>query len=67
VKGAYFPSPFSSNLLHLKTPNRRIAVTAMATKALLKAVNEAIKQQKWDSAIESAGEVIQKDAKNYQA
>ncbi|KAK0649444.1 hypothetical protein B0T16DRAFT_325052 [Cercophora newfieldiana] len=38
-----------------------------STKALLKAVNEAIKQQKWDSTIESAGEVIEKDAKNYQA
>jgi superkiller protein 3 len=39
----------------------------MATKALLRAVNEAIKQQKWDNAIESAGEAINKDAKNYQA
>ncbi|KAK4444986.1 Superkiller protein 3 [Podospora aff. communis PSN243] len=39
----------------------------MATKALLKAVNEAIKQQKWDNAIESAREIIEKDAKNYQA
>ena len=38
-----------------------------STKALLKAVNEAIKQQKWDNAIEAAGEVIQKDAKSYQA
>jgi len=38
-----------------------------STKALLKAVNEAIKQQKWDTAIETVGEVIEKDAKNYQA
>ncbi|KAL2135150.1 hypothetical protein VTI74DRAFT_9581 [Chaetomium olivicolor] len=37
------------------------------TKALLKAINEAIKQQKWDDAIEAAEEVFQKDAKNYQA
>ncbi|KAJ4292975.1 Superkiller protein 3 [Collariella sp. IMI 366227] len=37
------------------------------TKALLKAINEAIKQQKWDDAIEAAQEVFQKDAKNYQA
>ncbi|GAB1317571.1 Superkiller protein 3 [Madurella fahalii] len=37
------------------------------TKALLKAVNEAIKQQKWDAAIEAAEDVFQKDAKNYQA
>jgi len=36
-------------------------------KALLKAVNDAIKQQKWDSVIESVGEIIQKDPKNYQA
>jgi superkiller protein 3 len=36
------------------------------TKALLKAVNEAIKQQKWDAAIEAAEEVLQKDGKNYQ-
>lgn len=38
-----------------------------STKALLKAVNEAIKQQKWDNAIEATDEVLQKDAKNYQA
>lgn len=37
------------------------------TKALLKAVNDAIKQSKWDAAIEAAEEIFQKDAKNYQA
>ncbi|KAK4100365.1 TPR-like protein [Parathielavia hyrcaniae] len=37
------------------------------TKALLKAINEAIKQQKWDEAIEAAEDVFQKDAKNYHA
>ena len=36
-------------------------------KALLKAVNEAIKQQKYDDAIEKANEVLQKDPKSYQA
>ncbi|KAK4124643.1 TPR-like protein [Parathielavia appendiculata] len=37
------------------------------TKALLKAVNEAIKLQKWDEAIEAAEDVFQKDPKNYHA
>lgn len=37
------------------------------TKALLKAINEAIRQQKWDDAIEAAKDVFQKDPKNYQA
>lgn len=36
-------------------------------KALLKAVNDAIKQQKWDDAIEATEDVFQKDPKNYQA
>lgn len=37
------------------------------TKALLKAINEAIKQQKWDEAITAAEDVFQKDPKNYHA
>lgn len=37
------------------------------TKALLKAINDALKQQKWDVAIEAAEDVFQKDPKNYQA
>jgi superkiller protein 3 len=37
------------------------------TKALLKGINEAIKQQKWTEAIDAAEDVFQKDAKNYQA
>lgn len=37
------------------------------TKALLKGINEAIKQRKWDEAIEAAEDVFQKDPKNYQA
>lgn len=37
------------------------------TKALLKAINDAIKQQKWDAAIETAEDVFQRDPKNYQA
>jgi superkiller protein 3 len=37
------------------------------TKALLKGINEAIKQQKWDEAIEAAEDVFQKDPKNYHA
>ncbi|AEO59944.1 hypothetical protein MYCTH_2308658 [Thermothelomyces thermophilus ATCC 42464] len=37
------------------------------TKALLKGINEAIKQQKWTEAIEAAEDVLQKDPKNYQA
>ncbi|KAL2143472.1 hypothetical protein VTI28DRAFT_10393 [Corynascus sepedonium] len=36
-------------------------------KALLKGINEAIKQQKWNEAVEAAEDVLQKDAKNYQA
>jgi superkiller protein 3 len=39
----------------------------MSTKALLKAVGEAVKQQKWDNAIQGANDVIAKDPKNYQA
>ena len=38
-----------------------------STKALLKGINEAIKQRKWDEAIEAAENVSQKDPKNYQA
>lgn len=38
-----------------------------STKALLKGINEAIKQQKWNEAVEAAEDVLQKDAKNYQA
>ncbi|KAH6623552.1 hypothetical protein F5144DRAFT_632881 [Chaetomium tenue] len=37
------------------------------TKALLKGINEALKQRKWDEAIEAAEDVFQKDPKNYQA
>ncbi|KAK4032906.1 hypothetical protein C8A01DRAFT_40647 [Parachaetomium inaequale] len=37
------------------------------TKALLKGINEAIKQQKWNEAIDAAEDVFQKDAKNYHA
>ena len=38
-----------------------------SVKALLKSVQEAIKHSKWDDAIESTKEVLQKDAKNYLA
>ncbi len=38
-----------------------------SAKALLKATAEAVKQQKWDTAAETAREVLQKDAKNHQA
>ncbi|KAM7220710.1 Superkiller protein 3 [Rhypophila decipiens] len=37
-----------------------------SVKALVKATAEAVKQQKWDVAVETANEVLQKDAKNYQ-
>lgn len=37
-----------------------------STKALLKAINDSIRQQKWDSALETIGEVLEKDHKNYQ-
>ncbi|KAK0725376.1 hypothetical protein B0H67DRAFT_480923 [Lasiosphaeris hirsuta] len=37
------------------------------TKALLKTLGEAVKQQKWDQAIEAANDVFQKDTKNYTA
>ncbi|KAL2023735.1 hypothetical protein VTK56DRAFT_1449 [Thermocarpiscus australiensis] len=36
-------------------------------KALLKAANDAIKQRKWDAAIEAAEDLFQIDPKNYQA
>jgi len=35
-------------------------------KALVKATAEAVKQQKWDAAIDAANDVLQKDSKNYQ-
>ncbi|KAK4242905.1 Superkiller protein 3 [Achaetomium macrosporum] len=37
------------------------------TKALLKAVNEAIRQKEWDKAIEAAKEVLERDGRSYQA
>jgi len=36
-------------------------------KASLKAVNEAIRQQKWDDALIQTNNVIERDPKNYQA
>lgn len=40
----------------------------MATiKALIKTTADAIKQQKWDAAILSCHETLQKDPKHYQA
>lgn len=45
----------------------RPASAMSGTKALLKGINEAIKQQKWDEAIEAAEDVFQKDPKNYHA
>ncbi|KAK3376694.1 hypothetical protein B0T24DRAFT_526706 [Lasiosphaeria ovina] len=41
--------------------------TGVSTKALLRAAADAVKQQKWDAAIEAANTVLQKDAKSYQA
>lgn len=38
-----------------------------STKALLKGVNEAIKAQKWDDAIQQAQGILEKEPKNYQA
>ncbi|KAF3763770.1 TPR-like protein [Cryphonectria parasitica EP155] len=38
-----------------------------ASKAALKAINDAIKQQKFDDAIERAQDFLQKDPKNYNA
>ncbi|KAM5352032.1 hypothetical protein ACJ41O_004755 [Fusarium nematophilum] len=37
------------------------------TKAALKAINDAIRQQKFDDVVSKAEEVLQKDSKNYQA
>lgn len=39
----------------------------MSTKALLKAVGEAVRQGKFEDAIEKANEVLGKDPKNFQA
>ncbi|KAK1757278.1 Superkiller protein 3 [Echria macrotheca] len=36
-------------------------------KQALKAVNEAVKQQKWDNVVQAADDILQKDPKNYQA
>ncbi|CAP64608.1 uncharacterized protein PODANS_5_8830 [Podospora anserina S mat+] len=38
-----------------------------STKAMLKSVNDFIKQSKWDDAREAANEVLQRDPKNYHA
>lgn len=37
------------------------------SKAILKAINDAIRQQKFDDAISQAQDFLQKEAKNYQA
>jgi hypothetical protein len=37
------------------------------TKAALKAINDAIRQQKFDDAVTKAQELLEKDSKNYQA
>lgn len=37
------------------------------TKAALKAIGEAIKQQKWDEATKQAEDLLQREPKNYQA
>ncbi|KAL2268362.1 hypothetical protein VTJ83DRAFT_3208 [Remersonia thermophila] len=37
------------------------------TKALLRAVNDLIKHQKWDEAIQSVEDILQREPKNYQA
>ena len=37
------------------------------TKAALKAINDAIRQQKFDDAVSKAKELMEKDPKNYQA
>lgn len=39
----------------------------MSSKAALKAVVGAVKQQKFDEAIQQAQELLQKEPKNYQA
>lgn len=39
----------------------------MSSKAALKAIADAVKQQKFDDAIQQAQDLLQKDAKNYQA
>jgi hypothetical protein len=40
----------------------------MATvKALIKITADAIKQQKWDTAIQSCHAILQRDPKHYQA
>jgi superkiller protein 3 len=35
------------------------------TKAVLKAINDAVKQQKWDNVIETATDFLKKEPKNY--
>lgn len=41
--------------------------TMSGSKAVLKAINDAIRQQKFDDAISQAQEFLQKESKNYQA
>jgi superkiller protein 3 len=38
----------------------------MSSKAALKAINEAVRQQKFDEAIEKAQEFLKKEPKNHQ-
>lgn len=38
-----------------------------STKASLKAINDTIRQQKWDEALTQTESLIAKDPKNYQA
>jgi superkiller protein 3 len=37
------------------------------TKAALKGINDAIRQQKFDDAVSKARDLVEKDSKNYQA
>ncbi|KAL2117475.1 hypothetical protein VTJ04DRAFT_7135 [Mycothermus thermophilus] len=39
----------------------------MSTKAILRSVNDLIKQQKWDQAIQTVEDLLQREPKNYQA
>lgn len=44
-----------------------LLVTMGSTKASLKAINDAIRQQKWEDALTQTDSLIARDPKNYQA
>lgn len=61
-------SPFSDPRHLIQKAGTRVPVKGImsSSKAVLRAINDAIKQQKFDDAIEQADAFLKKEPKNYQ-